>query len=703
MDIKSKNIRYSKFTKAVAVLLLWASLAGFCVSVAYLVRYSNEFNSKDFHITNLFLDKFKEYTSYSVNYAVRLRNEGYIREGNTLPKNDETAGADDNQPTASTTITKEYAVGEVGDSVMKEQQIDSDLQYFRNLEKQLAEVTNYAYIVVDRDTGLFTTNIKTTEPEGIQNRIDMIKKQSFNIFMSKDDRRASYTSYIYYFDNLRETFKDTSFEMYAAAMEPFKKGDAFYEGWNTYNSVHEHMPVFIVVLSLSLLLGISSFVYLIIVAGRKERGGQIKHCFVDRIYTDVQTLLVLLAALASINTVQYCGRPSDNIVILGLCIFLLLSIDMFIGLSYILSIVRHIKNKSLFRHTLLYTFGRATKIFVRQCMGARTFRISVIVFLLAYGFLNSILFVILITHGSFIAFLLWAALNIAAVYYLSKSLVSLSDIMKWVKGISTGNLVDSPDIKNLSPAFSGFAEDVLNLQSGLRNAVTEAVKGERLKTELITNVSHDLKTPLTSIINYVDLLKKEEMGNENIRQYTAILEEKSNRLKQLIDDLLEASKAASGNVAVNFESIDLYSLTLQASAEFSEKAAAAGLDFRIKPLEKTPLIHADGKLMWRIMENLLSNVLKYSQKDSRVYMDVESSGLYGTITIKNISNLPLDIPADQLMERFVRGDRSRSEEGSGLGLAIAKSLAEVQGGRLEIMIDGDLFKVSVSIPLEIHS
>lgn len=154
---------------------------------------------------------------------------------------------------------------------------------------------------------------------------------------------------------------------------------------------------------------------------------------------------------------------------------------------------------------------------------------------------------------------------------------------------------------------------------------------------------------------------------------------------------------------MNFESIDLYSLTLQATAEFNEKAAAAGLDLRIKQPEKAPPIHADGKLMWRIMENLLSNVLRYSQKDSRVYLEVESSGLYGKITIKNISSLPLDMPADQLMKRFVRGDRSRSEEGSGLGLVIAKSLTEIQDGKLEIMIDGDLFKVSVSIPLENRS
>lgn len=659
MDIKSKNIRYSKFTKAIAIFLLWASLAGLCGSAVYLARYSENFNSKDYHTTSSFLNEFSNYTNSAVTYAVPEMNKWFA---------------------------------------------DRGLQYYKDLGKQLSAVSNFAYIVVDRVTGTFVSNMKIDNYADVQKNVDKLKKQPFNIFISKDDRTVSYQAYDYWFDDLKQGFKDTSFEMYAAAMEPFKKGDAFYESWNTFNIVHQYLPIFIIVLSLSLLLGISSFIYLIIVAGRKEKGGQIRFCFVDRIYTDIQTILVLIAAGLSIGIARGIGSPG-NFFIMALYIFIILSIDMFIGMSYILSMVRHIKNKSVFKHTLLYTSGSAIMIFARKCMGAKTFRISVIIFLLAYGFLNCILFTGLTRgHGSyiFLIFLLWAALNIAAVYHLSKSLISLSDIMKWVRGISTGNLVDSPDMNKLSPAYSGFAEDVHNLQSGLRNAVTEAVKGERLKTELITNVSHDLKTPLTSIINYVDLLKKEDTDSENIRQYTAILEEKSNRLKQLIDDLLEASKAASGNIAVNFESIDLHSLMLQATAEFGEKAVAAGLDFRIKPVEKAPLIHADGRLMWRIMENLLSNVLKYSQKDSRVYLEVETLGLYGTITIKNISGLPLDLPADQLMERFVRGDRSRSEEGSGLGLAIAKSLAEVQGGRLEIVIDGDLFKVSVSIPLENH-
>jgi signal transduction histidine kinase len=216
---------------------------------------------------------------------------------------------------------------------------------------------------------------------------------------------------------------------------------------------------------------------------------------------------------------------------------------------------------------------------------------------------------------------------------------------------------------------------------------------------LITNVSHDLKTPLTSIINYVDLMKAEKIESKKAKEYIGILEEKSARLKVLIEDLVEASKASSGNIAVNLKKVGLYELVMQAYGEYQEKAEKAGLDIRINASDKNILVRADGKHMWRILENLLSNILKYSMPGSRVYINISKSPTDGILTIKNISALPLEIPAEQLTERFVRGDMSRTTEGSGLGLSIAQSLANMQGGKLDIQIDGDLFKVIVEIPL----
>jgi signal transduction histidine kinase len=229
--------------------------------------------------------------------------------------------------------------------------------------------------------------------------------------------------------------------------------------------------------------------------------------------------------------------------------------------------------------------------------------------------------------------------------------------------------------------------------------LSKSGKGERMKTDLITNVSHDLKTPLTSIVNYVDLLKKEELDNQRACEYINILEEKSDRLKLLIEDLVEASKASSGNLAVNHEKVDLQELITQACGEFQEKVTQAELELHVNSQEESISIKADGRHMWRIAENLLSNVIKYSMPHSRVYIDMGSDIAYGSFTIKNISAFPLNISPEQLTERFVRGDQARSTEGSGLGLSIAQSLTVLQGGKFQIQIDGDLFKVSVSLPL----
>lgn len=219
-----------------------------------------------------------------------------------------------------------------------------------------------------------------------------------------------------------------------------------------------------------------------------------------------------------------------------------------------------------------------------------------------------------------------------------------------------------------------------------------------MKVELITNVSHDLKTPLTSLIAYIDLLKKEGLSAESAPKYLEVLEQKSERLKTLTDDLFEAVKAASGNVLVNWEVIHVPSLLAQGLGELSDRISAKQLDFRVNTREEQLQVRADGKLLWRAIENVLTNVLKYAVPASRVYVDAVAAGDDVLLTIKNMSALPLNTPPEELMERFVRGDEARSSEGSGLGLSIAKSLLELQQGTLAIEIDGDLFKVIMKLP-----
>lgn len=243
-----------------------------------------------------------------------------------------------------------------------------------------------------------------------------------------------------------------------------------------------------------------------------------------------------------------------------------------------------------------------------------------------------------------------------------------------------------------------MAAAVNDLGDGLRHALQEQMKSERMKADLITNVSHDLKTPLTSIINYVDLLKREELHNEKANKYLEVLDQKSQRLKQLTEDLVEASRASSGNVVLDIRRIDVKELLMQTSGEFVERFEARGLQLVENFPQNPQYVDADGRRLWRIIENLFRNVEKYAMPHTRVYLDLINDGDRVAFSLKNISENPLNISPEELTERFTRGDESRSTEGSGLGLSIAKDLTEIQKGTFEIYLDGDLFKVTVSFP-----
>ena len=370
-------------------------------------------------------------------------------------------------------------------------------------------------------------------------------------------------------------------------------------------------------------------------------------------------------------------------------------------LSFTTSLSRQIKGKKFLSNTLIAAILRK----ISYLFSGKTFRGWIVFLLLAYGMANCLMAIFLLYAieygtGSIVAFLLFCmvAFNAVAAALCARALGSLTKIMISVKETSKGNLSYELDLKKISPSFNNFAVDVANIQNGLKQAVNEAVKGERMKAELITNVSHDLKTPLTSIITYVDLLRKENLENTTAKEFVEVLYEKSYRLKQLIEDLIEASKASSGNLTVTKEKVDLKMLLMQAIGELEEKIEKAGLVFKINCQEETA-IYADGRHMWRILENLISNVIKYSMQNSRVYIDIFKMDSMGVLIIKNISAISIDITPDQLMERFVRGDASRTTEGAGLGLSITKSLSEIQGGKFEINIDGDLFKAIVMMPL----
>ena len=240
--------------------------------------------------------------------------------------------------------------------------------------------------------------------------------------------------------------------------------------------------------------------------------------------------------------------------------------------------------------------------------------------------------------------------------------------------------------------------NVNDIGSGLNRAIDEAMRNERLKTDLITNVSHDIKTPLTSIINYVDILKRSDIADEKILGYLDILEVKAQRLKTLTEDVVEASKVSSGNITLEYMDIDFREMVQQTEGEMAEKFAARNLSVVLNLPEEAAVIHVDGRRMWRVLENIFGNAAKYAMPGTRVYADLSVSESEVKFSLKNVSEQQLNISADELTERFIRGDISRSTEGSGLGLSIAKSLTEMQGGVFELYLDGDLFKVDIRFP-----
>lgn len=318
---------------------------------------------------------------------------------------------------------------------------------------------------------------------------------------------------------------------------------------------------------------------------------------------------------------------------------------------------------------------------------------------LALAFIGSILLLCLFSVWAQSVFLLF----LTALYAVCGILLGAIFTRRLERGadrLAKGDLECQIDTSNMFGVYKSHAENLNHIRRGMTDAVEAQIRSERMKTELITNVSHDIKTPLTSIINYVDLMKKEPIESETVREYLDIMDRQSTRLKKLIEDLIEVSKASTGNVNVELVSTDVGVLLEQALGEYRERLAATDLTLCVSNNAPNAHILADGKLLWRVFDNLLGNICKYSQPGTRVYLHVTARDNMLELTFRNISSYSLNITSEELMERFVRGDRSRHTEGSGLGLSIAKNLVELQKGKLELVIDGDLFKAIVSFPLE---
>lgn len=393
-------------------------------------------------------------------------------------------------------------------------------------------------------------------------------------------------------------------------------------------------------------------------------------------------LVFFLAINSSISAIIVTGVSIGTIIV------------YLAGILLLETIVKRIKTHTLWKSTILYKIGHGIQLLIENR------KISTKLILFYWGFcIIAFIATISLLNSTSGDSLFWYAvlimLGIGTFWYIFKKLKQFQTIQNAIKAIYEGNTNVKLTTNELTGVMKQLGIYLEDISGGLSNAIQANLKNERLKTELITNVSHDIKTPLTSIINYVDLLKKEEMPNEKAKEYLEVLDNKSQRLKRLTEDLVEASKASSGNIKLKMEKINVNELIKQISGEFEDRFKARGLE-EIKNIPEEPVfIQADSRYIYRVLENLYSNASKYSLENTRIYMDIISQQTSVVIQMKNISKEKLNITTDELMQRFVRGDSSRNTEGSGLGLSIASSLTELQGGKFHIYLDGDLFKVTL--------
>ncbi len=543
--------------------------------------------------------------------------------------------------------------------------------------------------------------------------------------------------------------------------------DPFMLSHRAYNSFH-HAPInnittCLVLFAISFLIACAACIYLLSVAGKTADG--IKINFFDKIPMEINWVLgagvAALAAAGAVFVVAGEAFPDEilhmDMLKYGFTVTLLKIVgtftDSFVGAfasiffmiitGLLASLIRNIRNKSFWKHTLCYQLLRLAGWLLKNIWKFLVFilkpfekifkkigaffkkQIDKIKYILACDYSKGqgtkFKIVSLVSTAAVLLLLLlmgmwagkatdWGAHDFSVIFFIvllvfaaaglfaALIFVSLDRIMACVSQAREGNLTGKIDTKFMPPFMRRFAEDILSMQDGLQSAVESAVKDQRMKAELITNVSHDLKTPLTSIVNYVDLLKKCEVEDETAQRYINVLDEKAARMKKLIEDLVEASKASSGAIEIHPVKVNLCEFAAQAVGEHEDELGSYNIGLVLKAPAVPVTVTADSQKTSRIVENLFSNIRKYAMEGTRVYVEVADGTEYASIIFKNISKYPLDVSADELTQRFVRGDASRSGEGSGLGLSIAQNLCELQKGKFKVEIDGDLFKVTLSLP-----
>ncbi len=607
----------------------------------------------------------------------------------------------------------------VQEKIKEEKQLEVD-RYYRDLENTKYEFEQWAesfyYYLENGKTGKVVTNMTISPGETIEKVVnkDNTKFLGNFYFTSNTEKLNLPGQSIIYRDKgfaiwswedemmippiVSQLKKEIgNYEGIVAVPKKLSNGSLLIEEENKYYAYQKKM---IFASSLSI---ISLVVSIFMLVKRKISFAQWDYSFYRKVPIDIRyVLLVISAILAVIGLWGIGDQLSMKVNELGgnwgdILAFLLLA-WVFVTLSLMQGYLL-IKEKVKWKNTFISISVNKLKTAISRVLSSRDFTKKAIGSLLVIFMLGLFLPISLVLQ-ILIPFYLVAALfiGIPVIIFVVRNIKAFSKLLAQTNAVINGDLHQEISIQG-AKELTSLAKNINTLKSGVIVSKTAQEKSERLKTELITNVSHDLRTPLTSIINYTELLKNKNLTEEEKEGYLAIIDRKSQRLKVLIDDLFEVSKMVSGNVELKKEKVDLVQLLQQALGEYDETIKASTLDFRVTNQEPSINAVVDGQKLWRVFDNLIGNILKYSLEHSRVYLSIKQEKGQAILQFKNISKYELDDNMDELFERFKRGDTSRHTEGSGLGLAIAKSIIDLHEGTMTIETDGDLFKVTLALPV----
>lgn len=594
----------------------------------------------------------------------------------------------------------------------------SDASYGEKILKTYASgATNVNYMYVDTKSGKVYTNIKDVTSSNYLKTLDKLTSGAGPFMLIAPDTQDCVLGFsnisdwtVSYWQNMLKNtgLAGENYLYFVSVDKDFPVLDRIKQEKLVYDKFEPWLVPVMAGSVLALILALAGVVILTIGAGRNNEDKKVHLNFFDRCYTEIVAVVVFMIWLMGTSVIVQAMDDEEMRIVWKTIGFG--ALGLWFGIWFLagwLSLVRRIKARSLWRDSLL----RHILLLVRKCFskcsnllvflgGNMISRVKIILLFGIFIFLQFMFTGMTVEGGSALSLLLMIVMDCAVLYYLIKKAWGREQIIAGLKKITDGDLQYKIPTEKLSGEQEMVADYINHIGEGLDAAVENSLKNERMKTELITNVSHDIKTPLTSIINYVDLLKRENPEDPKIRGYLEVLENKAQRLKVLTEDVVEASKASTGNIALEMTDLKFIELVHQVIGEFEEKFEERNLTMVVHFDEEEAIICADGRRLWRVLENVFGNVSKYAMENTRVYVDVKVDRPNVQLSLKNISAQPLNISAEELTERFIRGDVSRNTEGSGLGLSIAKDLVQLQGGEFKLYLDGDLFKVTIEFRMK---